>query len=49
MDRREFLRLLGVGALASGAAGCAAGSRSAKGMAAMYDVASYGNARHWHR
>jgi sulfur-oxidizing protein SoxB len=48
MDRREFLRLLGIGALASGAAGCAAGSRSGKGMAAMYDVASFGNARLLH-
>ena len=48
MDRREFLRLLGIGALASGAASCAAGSRSGKGMAAMYDVASFGNARLLH-
>ena len=48
MDRREFLRLLGIGALAHSAAGYAAGSRSGKGMAAMYDLASFGNARLLH-
>ncbi len=52
MDRREFLRLLGIGALASGTAGCATGTRggshAATGLAAMYDRAPFGNARLLH-
>ncbi len=52
MDRREFLRLLGIGVLASSAAGCATGSRgnarAGAGMQAMYDMAGFGNARLLH-
>lgn len=51
MERREFLRLLGIGVLAGGAAGCAArGTRgaTATGLEAMYDVAPFGNARLLH-
>ncbi len=50
MDRREFLRLLGIGALAGSAAGCATGRKgeATPGLGAMYDVPSFGNARLLH-
>jgi sulfur-oxidizing protein SoxB len=51
MDRRDFLRLLGVGAIAGTAAGCAStrgGTTRAAGLEGMYDVPSFGNARLLH-
>jgi len=53
MDRREFLRLLGIGAIASSAAGCAtsgrgAGAAAKTGLERMYDAAPFGNARLLH-
>ncbi|KPK61350.1 MAG: thiosulfohydrolase SoxB [Gammaproteobacteria bacterium SG8_31] len=49
MDRREFLRLLGIGALAGGAAGCASARTGTDGgMHGMYDVPAFGNARLLH-
>jgi len=51
MDRRDFLRLLGVGAIAGSAAGCASsrgGATRAAGLEGMYDVRSFGNARLLH-
>ena len=51
MERREFLRLLGMGVLAGGAAGCAARSprgANAGSLEGMYDVPSFGNARILH-
>jgi sulfur-oxidizing protein SoxB len=52
MDRREFLRLLGIGAVASSAAGCATAGRSAgaraPGLEGMYDIEPFGNARLLH-
>jgi sulfur-oxidizing protein SoxB len=50
MDRREFLRLLGIGALAGSAAGCASARQGSTGsdLAGMYDVPSFGNARLLH-
>ena len=44
MDRREFLRLLGIGAIASSASGCATKS----GLEGMYAAAPFGNARLLH-
>ena len=44
MDRREFLRLLGIGAIASSASGCATKS----GLQGMYNAAPFGNARLLH-
>jgi sulfur-oxidizing protein SoxB len=51
MDRREFLRLLGIGAIASSAAGCASSGRGGAvktGLEGMYEAASFGNARLLH-
>ncbi len=50
MDRRDFLRLLGIGAIAGSAAGCAStrGGARAAGLEGMYDVPSFGNARLLH-
>jgi sulfur-oxidizing protein SoxB len=52
MDRREFLRLLGIGALAGSASGCASGRAGRVSAAAtldgMYDMPSFGNARILH-
>jgi len=50
MDRRDFLRLLGVGAIAGSAAGVSPrrGTARAAGLEGMYDVPSFGNARLLH-
>jgi len=50
MDRRDFLRLLGIGAIAGSAAGVSprGGSARAAGLEGMYDIPSFGNARLLH-
>jgi sulfur-oxidizing protein SoxB len=52
MDRREFLRLLGIAAIAGGAGGCASGrggrATGSAGLDGLYDVPSFGNARILH-
>ncbi len=49
MDRRDFLRLLGVGAIAGNAAGWGPGRNAyAAGVEGMYDVPRLGNARLLH-
>ncbi len=52
MERREFLRLLGIAAIAGGATGCASGRGfrfgTPKGLDGLYDVPSFGNARILH-
>jgi len=48
MDRREFLRLLGIGVLAGGAAGCAPKRGRTGSLEAIYDVAPFGNVRLLH-
>jgi sulfur-oxidizing protein SoxB len=52
MERRDFLRLLGMGVLAGSTAGCAAGRgrrvAAAPGLGGIYDMTSFGNARILH-